>query len=536
LRAEERERELLEIMKDGCKDSSSDDVDNASSSSGLVQSLQLKIQCLTQELSEAHRLHKIESTKLGQDLTHSTHAYACVETELVNCRKLLEAEMMKRSDLEKKILELQNNFSIASDQHESELATVKNNDSDAMFILEEQNASLKCQLQDEQERIASSEEELRGKCEELCQQNKSMSMKQDALLANIDTLSQQVSTLKSKERELQVLIHQQELSASEGVAEIESRYAEQVAEHVHEQERLKLLLVESTSNFSSLSEKYSFILSTRSETETKSEELYKQKYTDVSEECSRLKRDFSDLKQIQLDASQDFASTVQKFSQAIEKLKVGHRSHVDLLETKCTDLIETLKHQQQLIESANQQQKDSTHNRAAMMSIVEDWRRKTSEAMHTILHMQHAETAMKDAFRQEKATSNQLQEALQAKDSEITHLWELVVTLSKEVEQTTHKSEHLAKSIESWNSSHDFDSQLHVEVIPEVKSEDEDASPDSSDSSTLVKYAAIAKMFPSSPENRSNKYEHLNIPKILVDGLNSSCGVGVKLVSYSSDN
>ena len=227
------------------------------------------------------------------------------------------------------------------------------------------------------------------------------------------------------------------------------------------------------------------------------------------------------LKDFHQRAHVDFAAAAEKYSQTVHQMECDHNTKTKALENKCQTLVETLEQQQQLIESANQQQKEATVNRASMLTLVDDWRNKTSEAMHTILHMQHAEAALKVAFSQEKDTVQGLRQSLLEKEAEVAQLWELVDRLADEVKKTTNRSEHLVKSIESWNSVHEAPGQLHIEPM------EENSSPESSFvGSSLEKkeqiYSDISKMFPTSPENRSSRYKHLNIPKILVDSLDSS--------------
>lgn len=241
------------------------------------------------------------------------------------------------------------------------------------------------------------------------------------------------------------------------------------------------------------------------------------------------------LKDFYQETADNFAASMQEFSEMVRRKDSQHEakvSHLEekesSLEEKCKALLETLEHQQELIGSANEQQQTATQNRASMLSIIEDWRSKTSEAMHTILHMQHGERALKVAYGQEKESNQQLRKSVRDKETEVTQLWELVDRLADEVKKATNKNEHLVTSIDSWNSVHDTDphAQLHIEPII-------DSNPSSPETNLRVglsdsleikehMYSDISKRFPTSAESRSDRCKHLNIPKSLIDSLDSS--------------
>ena len=222
--------------------------------------------------------------------------------------------------------------------------------------------------------------------------------------------------------------------------------------------------------------------------------------------------------------SDDFGREIQRNSQAVQKIEEEHGQKVKSLESKCLALVETLGQQQQLIESANQQQKDSTQNRAAMLSIIEDWRSKTSEAMHTIIGMQEVESTIKASLNDERENGRRLQQALFEKQNEVSQLWQLVDRLADEVKVATNTYESLVKTIHEWNNHHEPENRLNI-ACTSVEESTVSSSVTSIASSIEKKkmiYSHISDLFPTSPEHRSDKFKHVNIPKLLMDSLNSS--------------
>ena len=95
--------------------------------------------------------------------------------------------------------------------------------------------------------------------------------------------------MELKGNEAHAIVSQQQLSASNTVSEMKSKHDEEISEHVHEQERLKLLLVESTTNFTSLSEKYTTLVSCRTEEVSHANESFKTQLGSIQEECGNLR-------------------------------------------------------------------------------------------------------------------------------------------------------------------------------------------------------------------------------------------------------
>jgi hypothetical protein len=144
------------------------------------------------------------------------------------------------------------------------------------------------------------ESDLKGVCEDYLSQlhdfrceKKASVIKYETLLADANSLQQDLCSMELQDKEAQELACQQQLSAAGHVSDMESQHIEQIAEHVHEQERLKLLLVESTTNFTSLSEKYTYTLSSRTEEVASVAHSFKTKLACVKEECGNLRWGFS---------------------------------------------------------------------------------------------------------------------------------------------------------------------------------------------------------------------------------------------------
>jgi hypothetical protein len=268
----------------------------SSASSRLVHALQAQVRAQAEELAGLRRGQLDESDRHEQAMLASRAALVDAEQRLGRSESQVAAEKSKHEKCEAVIREIKSSAASVSERYEAHLLEVENNASKVVFSLEEQIANLSCERESEREQLLTTHSELTRTCDEYLSQlqtlrseNEAYAVKYETLLSDANSLQKDMAAMELKEKETQENIYQQQLFAANSASEVESRYVERIAEHVQEQEKLSVLLQESTANFTSLSEKYSCVMTSRAEAATRQEQSHSAQLTSVKEECGKLR-------------------------------------------------------------------------------------------------------------------------------------------------------------------------------------------------------------------------------------------------------
>lgn len=253
-----------------------------------VSSLKQEILALSTELASKNRLHAEEIHRLNQEVNAAKESHL-EDKQKLELSELSEKRMsVKVAEHERAISELQGHNSIITETFEEEMTKVKRISSKELFVLEEKVASLTSASDVERSQFLSSERELKSSCEEYLSQlselqsaEKSQAVKYEKLLSRFKCQSEELDALRES---------MDKLSASSlEASETESRHSAQMEGLVSDHERLKALLIESTTNFSSLSEKYTNVVSGMTEEASNVADFYNSKLFVFREESKRLR-------------------------------------------------------------------------------------------------------------------------------------------------------------------------------------------------------------------------------------------------------
>jgi hypothetical protein len=253
-------------------------------------------------MSQLHQRHLQESSEQEQEVLVVKRALVDREQQLSRLEKQIESEKNKHDEYEAVISDVTSEAAKAKKRLEEEVLAVSNSTSETILSFKEKIAALTSQHESEREQWSAKERGLRHSGEEnrlqlleLQNDKGSLAEKYDALLTDSNSLKTKLVNMELMVKESQELASAQQCSAADQMSDLACRHNEQISAHVREEERLKLLVVESTSSFTSLSEKYTELVTFKTEEESSVQYSLSAELSAFKDECENLRYVFDHL-------------------------------------------------------------------------------------------------------------------------------------------------------------------------------------------------------------------------------------------------